>query len=225
MKYTFTLMLLLFIGVSAFAQDTKFTDASESDPKAKAILDKVKKRYQSYNTMEANFTLDIEFPEQPVERQKGKIKQQGDKFHMSIGTQEILSDGTAIWLIFNNNKEVQINDIPEDEAESIMSPQSLFSFYEKDDFVYVLINEMAEKGRQVSQIEFKPLDRDADYSKLRLTVDRKTAEIVRMKAFGKDGSRYTFQVDKLVPNKAMAASTFTFDQSKYPDYYIEDLRE
>ena len=32
MKYTFTLMLLLFIGVSAFAQDTKFIDASESDP-------------------------------------------------------------------------------------------------------------------------------------------------------------------------------------------------
>ena len=45
MKYTFTLILLLFIGVSAFAQDTKFTDSSESDPKAKAILDKVKKRY------------------------------------------------------------------------------------------------------------------------------------------------------------------------------------
>ena len=225
MKYTFTLFLALVLSFSASAQNIKYTEASESDPKAKAVLDKVKKRYQSYKSMAADFSLEIEFPEQPVEVQKGMLKQQNDKYYMKIGTQEILSDGTAVWFIFNNNKEVQINDIPEDDDMGLMTPQSLFSFYEQDEFVYVLVNEFMEKGKAVQQIEFKPLDRNADYSKLRLTVNKKTSEIVRMKAFAKDGSRYTFSIGKLTANKAIADANFTFDKSKYAGYYIEDLRE
>ncbi len=225
MKYISTLLLVFIFSLSANAQDIKYTEANESDPKAKAILDKVRKRYQSYSTMTADISLDLEFPEQPVETQKGKIKQKGNKFHVMLGSQEILSDGNVLWLIFNNNKEVQINDVPEEGSSSILSPQELFSFYERDEFVYVLINEMVEGGRQIQQIEFKPLDRNADYSKLRLTVDRKTAEIVRMKAFGKDGSRYTIHINKLTPNQAIADNAFVFNKEKYPDYYIEDFRE
>ena len=160
--------LFTAFAMAGFAQ--QYSSAADSDPEAKVILDKIKKQYLSYNSLEAAFTLDIEIPEQGKEVQKGKIAQQGEKYNLQLGSQSVISDGTAIWLILQNNKEVQINDIPEPgEDDSILSPQSLFTFYEKGNFVYIMANEFVDKasGKVVQQIEFKPLDRDSEYSKLR----------------------------------------------------------
>lgn len=224
-RFVITVVLCAF-SMTSFAQD--FNAATESDPEAKVILDKIKQKYKSYKSLEAAFTLDIEIPEHATEVQKGKIAQQGEKYNLELGSQSVISDGTAIWLIMQNNKEVQINDMPEPgEDDNILSPQSLFTFYERDDFVFILANEFQDKksGKVVQQIEFKPLDRDMEYSKLRLTVEKKTSVVQSIKAFGKDGSRYTFTLNQISPNKTFATSHFIFDKSKYPGYYIEDLRE
>ena len=224
-RFVITVLLSAF-SLLSFAQN--FNSATESDPEAKAILEKIKQKYKSYNSLEATFTLDIEIPEQTVEVQKGKIAQQGDKYNLELGSQSVISDGTAIWLIMQNNKEVQINDMPEPgEDDNILSPQSLFTFYERDDFVFILANEFQDRksGKVIQQIEFKPLDRDMEYSKLRLTVEKNTSVVQSIKAFGKDGSRYTFTLNQISPNKTFATSHFTFDKSNYPGYYIEDLRE
>ena len=226
MSKIFATFLFCTISLISFGQD--FTSSTDSDPEAKALLDKIKKQYQSYKSLEAVFTLDIEIPEQPKEVQKGTISQQGNKYNLQLGSQSVISDGKAIWLIMENNKEVQINDIPEEgEDNSILSPQSLFTFYEKGDFVYIMANEFHDKatGKNVQQIEFKPLDKDSEYIKLRLTVEKGTGVVQNIKAFSRDGSRFTFTLDKISPNKTFAASHFSFDKEKYKGYYIEDLRE
>lgn len=226
MNKILTTLLFFSITLSTFAQN--YLNSSESDPEARVILDKIKKQYQSYKSLEAAFTLDIEIPEQAKEVQKGKIAQQGEKYNLQLGSQSVISDGSAIWLIMNNNKEVQINDMPEPgEDDNILSPQSLFTFYEKGEFVYIMANEFQDEktGKIVQQIEFKPLDTDQEYSKLRLTVEKKTSEVQSIKAFGKDGSRYTFTLNQISPNKTFTTTHFSFDKNKYADYYIEDLRE
>ena len=45
-----------------------------------------------------------------------------------------------------------------------------------------------------------------------------------MKAFGKDGSRFTFKLTNVNANKKFASNHFGYDKSKYPNYYVEDLR-
>lgn len=226
-----TCLVCFGIGLFAQAKDLKLNEegqlinAKESDPAAKAILDKVKYKYDNYQSLEADFNLEIEVPEHPKEVQKGKIARKGDKYRFALATQEVISDGQALYVIMNKNKEVQINDIPDEDETEFLSPESIFTFYEKGQHVYFLVNEYVEKGRAVQQIEFKPLDKGSDYIKLRLTVDRKTKEFIRLKAFGKDGTRYTFTIGKLSPNKAFAANYFKFDKTKYPEFYIEDLRE
>ena len=77
----------------------------------------------------------------------------------------------------------------------------------------------------MQQIEFKPLDKTYDYSKIRMTINKNTNEVLMVKAFGKDSSRYTFSINQLSSNKTFAANYFTFDKSKYPGYHIEDLRD
>ncbi|MEZ4933216.1 MAG: outer membrane lipoprotein carrier protein LolA, partial [Saprospiraceae bacterium] len=122
-------------------------------------------------------------------------------------------------------KEVQINNADEEsEPGTISSPKDLLKAYEWDNYIYVLVNEFAEAGRVVQQIEFKPTDRDADFSKIRLTLDKKTMEVVRIKTFGKDGSRYTVTVNKLLPNASVNSSTFSFTKKECPDCHFEDLR-
>ncbi|MBV6655062.1 MAG: outer membrane lipoprotein carrier protein LolA [Mameliella sp.] len=224
---------LLFIGllstltIPVFAQNNTVTSAEDSDPRAKAILDEIRNRFTSYASLGADFTLDITFPEEPTESQKGKIAKQGDQFRMSMASQTVISDGKTLWMIFDHNKEVQVNDMP-DEAEMggmVLSPESLLNFYDHGDFAYFLTGEAKEAGKVVQQIEFKPLDRNAEYSKLRMNVSKATKDVVSIMVFGRDGSRYKLRLDSIVPNKRFSAEHFTFNKADYPGYYIEDLRE
>lgn len=227
MKKSLLLFLLFALVMPTFAQKGSLTTKEESDPKAKAVLEKIRKRFQSYQSLAADFTLDITFPDQPTESQKGSLAQQGSKYRVSVAGQDIISDGKAIWMILKQNKEVQIMDMPEDDemGGSILSPESLLTFYDKGEFVYYITNEYKEGALTIQQIEFKPLDRNADYTKLRMNVNKATTDVISVEAFGRDGSRYKLAIDKLTPNKAFPAGHFSFDKAKYPGFYIEDLRE
>jgi outer membrane lipoprotein-sorting protein len=220
------LFLVLFSATSfaLFAQN--FTKSSDSDPKAKEVLEKMRKKYTAYQTLEADFFLEIEVPGQPKETQKGKLIQQGDKYRLKLGGRTLVSDGKSSWLYIEKSKEVQINDVDEenDGEGGISSPNDLLKAYEWDGYVYALVNEFSENGKIVQQIEFKPVKKDSDYSKVRLTLDKKSSDVVSIKSFGKDGTRYTVLVTKLTPNKQTPASTFTFSKTECPGCHFEDLR-
>ena len=226
MKYSWiTPLIILFLTTTATAQSGDFTSKADSDPKAKAILDKLRKKYEAYPSLEAEFSMAIEIPEQPKALQKGKMQQKGAKYRLEFNGQTVISDGKSLWVILPKNKEVQINNLPDaDEDDAILSPQSLFRIYEKQNFAYALINEYAEGGKILQEIEFKPLDRFSEYSKLRLTLNKATSDFVEMKGFTKDGARYTLSITKLTPNKPFTDATFTFTKTAYPGYHIEDLR-
>lgn len=229
MKSILTILAALSFTLSATAQKpkpAKTADAEINDQKAKAILDKISKKYDGYASLEAVFNLEIELPEQNKEVQKGKIARKGKQYLVEVNNQAMLSDGKALWVILHKNKEVQINDLPDpSDDDNLLSPESIFSFYKKGKFIYALVNDYTEKGRALQQIEFKPTDKGSEYSKLRLTLDKKTYEVISVKAFSRDGSRYTFSFTKLTPNKSFAANYFAFDKARYPGYHIEDLRE
>lgn len=206
------------------AQDNQYTASKDSDPEAKAILDQVRKKYDTYTAMEADFKLEIEFPEQAKEVQEGHLSRKGTQYHLTLGQQEVLSDGKALYMILHNNQEVQINELPDPSEEGLLSPESIFSFYDQGDYIYSLTDTRTE-GRQVIQaIEFKPVDRSSEYSKIRLVINKKTKDVVRVKAFGKDGSRYTFLLGKVQSQATFAANHFQFSKERYPGYYVEDLR-
>ncbi|MEZ4961045.1 MAG: outer membrane lipoprotein carrier protein LolA [Saprospiraceae bacterium] len=223
MQKLFFLAILSALTFQLSAQD--FTKKEDSDPKAKEMLEKMRKKYEAFKTLEAEFSLDIEVPTQPVMKQKGKLVQQGNQYRLNLGDRTMVSDGKSVWLYLQKNNEVQINDVDDEpEAGSISSPKDLLKAYEWNDYIYALTNEFSENGKLVQQIEFKPTLRDAEYSKIRVTLDKKTSDILSIKSFGKDGSRYTLTVDKLTPNKQVNASTFTFSKSECPSCHFEDLR-
>lgn len=221
------LFLLLFLALTAnisFAQN--FTTQADNDPAATAILEKVKAKYQSYKEITADFKLIISFPEEEDLSQAGTLIRQGDMYHLKMPQQEVFCDGQSIAMVLFNNKEVQISDMPEaDEDDNLLTPQSIFNFYDSGKYTYLLVNDISEKGKVLHQIEFKPLDKDSDYFKIRLNVDKKTKDIVRIKAFASDGARYTFILGKTITDQPHENKYFTFNPKMFPGYYVEDLRE
>jgi outer membrane lipoprotein carrier protein len=172
MKQILFSLIAGLLTTTTFAQDNN-TFTETSDPAATVILEKIKKEYLSYTSVEIDFTLTIALPEEKEEIQKGKIAQQGDKYRLKMGPQEIFCNGQALWLYLKERNEVQINDANGDDAEevNIMSPKDLFTLYEKGEYIYGIVNEGKEAGKSIVQIEFKPTDRYSEYTKLRLTIE------------------------------------------------------
>jgi outer membrane lipoprotein carrier protein len=221
------LSLLLMLGLVATSALAQTPAAPEkSDPEAKKLLDRVRKKYEGYKTLEAAFSLVIEMPSQPKETQKGTVGQDGKKFRLEMTDQTIVSDGATTWIYLKKNNEVQISNAdPADAGENgFLTPQELLRRYEKGDFIYAITEKTTEAGKAVTLVEFKPKDKKSDFSKMRVAIDEKTSSIVSIKAFMKDGTRVTFSITKLTPNKKFAAGYFTFDTKKYPNVKVEDLR-
>ncbi|MEM8909841.1 MAG: outer-membrane lipoprotein carrier protein LolA, partial [Bacteroidota bacterium] len=91
-------------------------------------------------------------------------------------------------------------------------------------FICAPIIDGREEEQTVRWVELKPLDEDAEYFKLRLSVSAKQNQLLRIRAFSKDGSRYALHLDDLRPNRTYSNEHFTFDLKAYPDVHVEDLR-
>ncbi len=216
--------LCLLVLSSAVVSGQQFTQAAESDPAAKAVLEKMRSRYEAMKTLEARFTLEVEIPDEPVDRQPGTLLQQGDKYRLSLPDRVIASDGKAVWLHLLLKKEIQINDVEPSTGGGISSPGDLLKAYEWKDYVYSLSPAFQEKGLPVQQIEFKPVSRDTDYSKVRLTFNTKTLDILRIKSFGKDGARFSVIIHRIGPKQDATPATFSISAKDCPDCHMEDLR-
>ncbi|WP_157974578.1 LolA family protein [Lewinella sp. IMCC34183] len=221
-----SLLLLLLLAFPVVSQNNPYTEASQSDPAARQILESIRKKYDGFTTLTADFRLELAFPGQPLEVQRGSLSRKGDLVRFKLGNQEGIINHDAAYFILHGSKEVQINDLPEPgETTGMLTPQNLFNFYEGEQYVLALQREEVVDGRKLQTIEMKPVDRDAsDFTKLRLIVDRQAREIVSVKAFSRDGSSYTFFLDNTRGNTTLADNNFTFDAAQFPGYHVEDLR-
>jgi len=220
------LALLVFPATFLLAQEKQYTNAQDSDPEAIALINSIRTKYDAYKTMEADFILDIAVPGQQIESQAGKIKRQGDLVRFKLGDQEVIINDKAAYIIQHSNKEVMINNLPDpEEMSGMLTPQTLFSFYEGDNYILALQGKDVVEGRLLQIVELKPVDRNnSEFTKLRLMVDKAKKELVSIKAFTSDGAHFTFQLKETKGNVALAATTFTFKKDEFPGYHVEDLR-
>jgi len=148
MKQLLSILCLFAIVGTLSAQDNipkQLLHSDQSDPEAKVILDKTQKLYNSYKSMEADFTLTIEVPMEDKEVQKGSIIQSGEKYQLSLPGFQVMCNGKTVWTYLENNKQVQISDFEDmEESEEFLSPKDFLNMYERGDFFYVLMNEAYE---------------------------------------------------------------------------------
>jgi outer membrane lipoprotein-sorting protein len=179
--------------VSIVAGQSTYLSKKDNDPKAKTILDKLKKQYDSYKTMEISFSMELELPNKPTEIQNGTVIQDGKKYQLKMKDQEIYCDYKSVWVYLKKNKEVQISDYDESESSAIMSPKQLLSLYEKGEYIYAIIEERKVGKSTFADIEFKPVQQKIRFYKNEATIDKNSNKMISLRVFSKDGSKYTLK--------------------------------
>lgn len=215
------LFLLLAAGQFAIAQ--KMTSFGQSGSDAKAILDAASKKFKTYRSARAAFILKISTTDnKSLDAKKGSILLKGNKFNVQLAGQEIFCDGKTIWTYNKDTKEVQVNNYQPKPGS--VSPESLFNdFYDKD-FLYRLRATSRFHNRPVNVIEMTPLDKSKPYFKVIVLIDRQSKNVVSTEIFEKGGNRYTYEVEKFIPNAPAKDTDFVFNKADYPGVDVVDLR-
>jgi len=207
------LLLALFSMSSAVAQDRY----------AKSLLDEVSKKYDSYKTIQSNFTFKAVQAKGESYTDKGEmfLNKPAQQYKIVLPAQELISDGKSTWSVLKEDKEVQVSDA--DHSNESIGPNNIFTFY-KTGFKYISMDDenVASAGK-LKVVELSPIDTKRNYFKIKLRVN-KNNHIHDVTIFDKSGSRYTYTINTLYVNNPIAPQTFQFQKVNYPGFEVVDLR-
>lgn len=198
---------------------------AQAGPEVRAgeILDRVSKKYQSYQTLKADFSYTLSDPQAGVEEtQNGTLYTTtgDDKYKVELPGQELYSDGKTAWVYLEEVNEVQVSTV--ETGPETISPSRLFTLHEQG-FKHLLKDEGVIGGEGVWLIDLVPED-ERPYSKIELAVGKSAYLIREMKIFDKNGSHYTYRIKTTTPGPRAATGFFTFDPAKHPGVEVVDLR-
>lgn len=204
---------ILFLAVSAFAQ---------YDPKALQILDAMSKKYKAIPAFEANISQTLTNDVEKINEEfKGKITVKGDKFRLVLPEQEVINNGSTIWTYLPEAKEVNIDNY--DPSSEDVNPSKIYEIYKKG-FKYLYLQDKNEGGVMCEEIDLVPEKKEAQFFKIKMFISKKDRSIQSWTMFDKGGNKYKYTISKFNPNVKVEDTYFTFDQKKYPNVEVIDLR-
>lgn len=200
------LLAILFVG-TVFGQDEK----------AKAILDQVSKKTNSYKSIVISFSLTISGTEGDPITENGKAYLEGDKYKVELSDQDIYCDGVTIATHLKEDKECYISSVADSEDDGMVSPTKLLTIWE-DGYRYKYIEETTFKGKAVHHINLFPKDpAKSKFHTIILKIDKEKNEVVSVFVKGKDGTNMRYTLTSFEKDVAIPASTFVFNRAKHPD--------
>jgi len=208
MNKIFTI-LLIALSSTLFAQDQV----------AKDVLDKLSTTTKSYKNMTIGFDFIFENTSQNIkETQKGILILEADNFRLEMDAQTIINDGKSQWVYLADMNEVQIME--HDPEDDIMSPNKLFTIYEKG-YKYTYVGAEAEKGNRLQIIDLFPEESGA-FIKVTLAVDAAKNQLHKITMHDKNGGTYTYLITAFSSNTTV--KPFTFNAADFPGVEVIDLR-
>ena len=208
MNKIFTI-LLIALSSTLFAQDQV----------AKDVLDKLSTTTKSYKNMTIGFDFIFENTSQNIkETQKGILILEDENFRLEMDAQTVINNGESQWVYLADMNEVQIME--HDPEEEMMSPNKLFTIYEKG-YKYTYVGAEAEKGKRLQVIDLLPEESGA-FIKITLAVDAAKNQLHKIIMHDKNGGSYTYLVTSFKSNTSVPS--FTFNAADYPGTEVIDLR-
>ena len=208
MNKIFTI-LLIALSSTLFAQDQV----------AKDVLDKLSTTTKSYKNMTIGFDFILENTSQNIkETQKGILILEADNFRLEMDAQTVINNGESQWVYLADMNEVQIME--HDPEDDMMSPNKLFTIYEKG-YKYTYVGAEAEKGKRLQIIDLFPEESSA-FMKVTLAVDAAKNQLHKITIHDKNGGTYTYLITAFSSNTTV--KPFTFNAADLPGVEVIDLR-
>lgn len=220
------LSIVLFSNVQLFSQ-VDYSNFKDSDSEATQLLDRLYRYIADAPDYTVDFSLTLEYPGEQPQSESGTLSQSNNNYVLNLESQAIYANEDTQWTHLKTDNEVMIdNRDPDDLSDNLsLTPLGLLGLYQSEEFVYAILNTEPFESSTRYFVEFKPLDQESDYSKMRINiVDNKVPTMEQITIFNKDASRYVINVADLKINNGLTKADFSFDKSKYPDIHVEDIR-
>ena len=204
-------LLLITLSLNTFAQN-----------EAKTLLNEVSEKVKGYENISIDFKYTLENISENIKQEtKGDVVMQGEKYRLNILGVTRLFDGSKMYSISTEDEEVTISSYIEDDNDAI-TPSKMLSFYE-DGYTYSHDIKQDINGRKIQYVKLVPIDSNSEIKEILLGIDAQTKHIYNLIQVGKNSTKTTFTVNSFDTNEPVSKTLFTFDASKYKDYYINNL--
>jgi outer membrane lipoprotein-sorting protein len=210
LKSTITLLFTI-LALNSFSQN-----------KAKTLLNEVSQKVKSYQNISIDFKYVLENTSEKIKQEtRGDVVLQGEKYKLNILGVTRLFDGKKLYSISPEDEEVTISSHNDDSDDNI-TPSKMLSFYENG-YTYAMDIEQNVQGRKIQYVKLTPIDSNSEINYILLGIDAQTKHIYTLIQIGKNGTKTTLTVNSFKTNEPLSKSLFTFDATKYKDYYINKL--
>ena len=206
-------VLALIISGLTFAQD---------NAKAKTLLNEVSAKVKGYDNIAIDFKYVLNNASENINQEtRGDVTMQRDKYKLNILGVTKIFDSKKLYTISPEDEEVTISTETGDE-EGTITPSKMLSFYQ-DGYTSKMDIVQNVKGRKIQYVKLSPMDSNASMKYILLGIDAETKHIYNLIEIGKNGTKTTLTVNSFKTNEPISKTLFTFDESKYKDYFINKL--
>ena len=205
-------LLVLMVSSISFAQSNE----------AKQLLNEVSEIVKGYDNISIDFKYALDNSEENIKQEtRGDVVMEGDKFILNILGSTRLFDGKTFYTISPEDEEVTISNENFND-ENTITPSQMLSFYEEG-YTYKMDIVQNVKGRKIQYVKLTPISSDSEIKNILLGIDAQTKHIYNLIEIGNNGTKTTLTVNSFKTNEQLSKTLFTFDESKYKDYYINKL--
>ena len=180
---------------------------------------------QSYSSLSANFIFTMENPKMNIKEQNsGSLLLKGTKYQVLLPDlgMKVYSDGKTVWNLMEAANQVMITNVGDDSQGGI-DPSAIFNIYQEG-YTFKFVEDKQESGKTISYVDLFPLDKNAEFNKIRVGVDKNNLMVQSLVTFGKDGNQYGIYVKEFKTGQNIADSEFVFDKSKHKNIEEIDFR-
>lgn len=191
------------------------------DPAAKSFLEKSlseisKKSFQCFFLIKNRNAATDETREQ-----KGTLKLKGQKFFFAGADIELFYNGKTQWLYQPSIQEVALSEPSSAELAQI-NPLLMISKITKTHRANFDADD--NPAAEVRLLNLYPSDLNSDYFRVAIKITAKTRLPQEISLFFKNGTSTTFLLKEIIEKPQFTDADFIFDEKKYKNVYINDLR-
>lgn len=208
MKFKITILLAFLFTGTLYAQNN-----------AQRLLKKTLDKMSSYKNFSSGLSYAMVNEQNDIhEKKTGTIYVEGDKFRIALMGQIIISDGTSMWTVIKDSKEVMLSTLDPNDPSNV-SPTKILEEYSDYKAKF-------EKGQRKHNLKTLILTskKKSTFNKVTITIDAVKYLVKKFSLYDDDGNIFTYDIFNFKANVNFPPGTFTFDPKDFPGYELEDMR-
>ncbi|MXS72851.1 LolA family protein [Chryseobacterium binzhouense] len=203
----------LIVGSTGFAQ------AQKIDAKAKKILDDITANYNSKKNSYFKFAFGSGANGTISKTEPGIYYSAGNKYKLKIMETEQIFDGSKIYNINEEDKEVTVARPNENSA--MFSPINYLTSYRKD-YNVIYSGKKTVDGVNADLIKLTPVKANG-LKHIYLYVDAAKKQMLKLEQFGTNKDISVISIKEYKENQQLDPNMFVFDKNKFKNYLVTEL--